>query len=91
MAVMAVTSQAATGILAKADKAEMDHWVDSVMNTMTLRERIAQLMVVTFLPDDSPELRKRLDRFVGEYHIGGLLTRKVRAKIRQKPPIMPKA
>ena len=73
MAVMAVTAQAATGILAKADKAEMDHWVDSVMNTMTLRERIAQLMVVTFLPDDSPELRKRLDRFVGEYHIGGLL------------------
>ena len=65
--------QATTCILARADKAEMNRWVDSVMTTMSERDKVAQLMVVTFLPDDTPELYKRLDHMVGEMHIGGLL------------------
>ncbi|MGN0229614.1 MAG: glycoside hydrolase family 3 N-terminal domain-containing protein [Muribaculaceae bacterium] len=68
-----VVTHATTGILARVDKTEMNRWVDSVMNTMNEREKVAQLMVVTFLPNDSPELYKRLDHLVGECHIGGLL------------------
>ena len=73
MATTGVVTHATTGILARADKTEMNRWVDSVMSTMNEREKVAQLMVVTFLPNDSPELYKRLDHLVGECHIGGLL------------------
>ena len=73
MAMTGVVTHATTGILARADKTEMNRWVDSVMSTMNEREKVAQLMVVTFLPNDSPELYKRLDHLVGECHIGGLL------------------
>lgn len=73
LAMVGVPMQATTGILARADKAEMNRWVDSVMTTMSERDKVAQLMVVTFLPNDTPELYKRLDHMVGEMHIGGLL------------------
>ena len=58
LAMVGVPMQATTCILARADKAEMNRWVDSVMTTMSERDKVAQLMVVTFLPDDTPEQQK---------------------------------
>ena len=46
MAMTGVVTHATTGILARADKTEMNRWVDSVMSTMNEREKVAQLMVV---------------------------------------------
>ncbi len=61
------------GLMKKVDVAKMNAWVDSTMSTMTQREKIAQLMLVTFRPTDTPQVRSRLDAFVGKHRIGGLL------------------
>lgn len=48
-------------------------WVDSVMATMSLKERIGQLFVYTIAPTMDAPNRALLRKVVEEYKIGGLL------------------
>jgi len=63
-------------MLSKVDGAAMRMWVDSVMNTMTEDERIAQLMVVAIHPSTDAGTRATLARWVSELHVGGLIFEK---------------
>ena len=48
-------------------------WVDSVMQGMTLRERIGQLFIYTIAPQQTAANRELLRRVVEDYRVGGLL------------------
>ncbi|MCM1504157.1 MAG: serine hydrolase [Muribaculum sp.] len=61
------------GLLAGGDVDERTHWVDSVLKSMTLRERAEQLFVPVVDPRDVAAAKSTLRRYVGEMHVGGLL------------------
>ncbi len=48
-------------------------WVDSIASSMTLREKVGQLLVYTIAPDQSGGNVSHLRDIVKNYHIGGLL------------------
>lgn len=48
-------------------------WVDSVMQTLTLRERIGQLFIYTIAPQQDKANRELLRKVVEDYKVGGLL------------------
>lgn len=48
-------------------------WVDSVLNGLSLRERIGQLFIYTIAPNRSKANRQLLRKVVEEYKVGGLL------------------
>lgn len=48
-------------------------WVDSVMKTLTLEERIGQLFIYTIAPQPTQANRNLLRKVVSEYKVGGLL------------------
>ena len=60
-------------LLQTADRSAMEHWVDSVFETLSPKERIAQLLVITVRNSDTPQNRKTLQRLIQEQKIGGLL------------------
>ena len=53
------------------DKNDMETWVDTTMRSMTIDEKIGQLMQT--MPDDSHANLAEVKRNVEEYKIGGLL------------------
>ncbi|MCI5055031.1 MAG: serine hydrolase, partial [Flavobacteriales bacterium] len=48
-------------------------WVDSLMNRMTLEQKIGQLFMVAAYSNKGPEHKKEISRLVEEYGIGGLI------------------
>lgn len=55
----------------RADRLQMDHWVDSVFNTLTPDEKIGQLFMLVTGP--SPSYRESMVKNIGEMKIGGIL------------------
>ena len=47
------------------------HWVDSVFNSLTVEERIAQLMVVR-ANDPGKDYYSYIEKYISEYNIGGV-------------------
>ena len=73
-ALVALSTQAKNPyLLQTADRSAMEHWVDSVFETLSPKERIAQLLVITVRNSDTPQNRKTLQRLIQEQKIGGLL------------------
>lgn len=60
-------------LLRATDRQAMEQWVDSVFNTLSPAERVAQLFVITVRNSDTPQNRKLLQKLVEEIKIGGLL------------------
>jgi len=60
----------------KADKQKMNHWVDSVYNSMTDDERIGQLFMIIADLGTSQSNVQMLTRYVRELKIGGVLWHK---------------
>lgn len=60
-------------LLQAADRLKMEQWTDSVFNTLTPDERIAQLFVITVRNSDTPQNRQSLRRLVQQTKVGGLL------------------
>lgn len=56
-----------------ADKEKMTQWVDSVYNQMTSDQRIGQLFMPVVFGNDTEANRKRIQGFVKNQHVGGLL------------------
>ena len=56
--------------------AECGRWVDSVYNTLSERERIAQLFCPVVDPTKGEVSRNAIDRLAGREKVGGLLLRK---------------
>ena len=55
------------------DDARCRQWVDSVLATLTLKERIGQLLIYTIAPRRDKRNRDLLHKVVNEYKVGGLL------------------
>ena len=47
--------------------------VDSVMQTLTVREKIAQLMIIEYYSEDKPEDKAKQDFLVSKENVGGLI------------------
>jgi beta-glucosidase-like glycosyl hydrolase/CubicO group peptidase (beta-lactamase class C family) len=47
--------------------------VDSILNQMSLREQIAQLLMVAMYPNKDVEHDKGIENLISQYHIGGLI------------------
>ena len=58
---------------AMKDDAACRQWVDSVMQTLSLRERIGQLFIYTIAPTQDKPNVDLLRRVVKDYKVGGLL------------------
>lgn len=74
MAAMALAAQpVAPRILAKADQAAMEQWVEQTMSQLSPRERVAQLFVMAVSPRDNDASRAAVRKFVAENKVGGLI------------------
>lgn len=51
---------------------EMNQWVDSVYREMSLEERVGQMLMIRAHSDLGPRHIQAVERFVSEYHVGGL-------------------
>lgn len=49
-----------------------NHWVDSLMQTMTLKQKIAQLFMVSAYSNKNDAHTQEIHRLVSEYDVGGL-------------------
>lgn len=49
------------------------HWVDSVFNTLSPEERIAQLIVVEAFSNQGPDYEADVMRLIKQYKVGGLI------------------
>lgn len=57
----------------KANQAEMNHWADSVFDSMTFEERLGQLFMPVATPSSEARNMQLLMRYVNELKIGGIL------------------
>lgn len=60
-------------IIKKADDHACEKWVDSVYNTLSTRERVAQLVFPKAVPTQGASSKATLKRMVEENGVGGLL------------------
>lgn len=60
-------------MLKDVDSKACDRWVDSVYNTLTPRQRIAQLIIANVSPAAGQASRNNISLLVKNNHIGGLL------------------
>ncbi|MDR2920278.1 MAG: serine hydrolase [Tannerella sp.] len=71
-----VEAQVEPALFAKADKAKMSHWVDSVFNSMSEEERIGQLFMVIVDPKSDTKNMQKAEDYVRNSKIGGVLFQK---------------
>jgi len=69
-------AQTVPELFRKADQDKMNHWVDSVFNSMSYDERIGQLFMVIANPTSDNRNIQLLTRYVNEIKIGGILFHK---------------
>lgn len=48
-------------------------WVDSVYNSMSLDQKLGQLLMIDAFSQEGPKKRKILERHIAKYHIGGII------------------
>jgi beta-N-acetylhexosaminidase len=48
-------------------------WVDSILNTMTLDEKIGQLFMVAAYSNKDEANYKTIDKYINDYKVGGLI------------------
>src|SRR5512133_1096830 len=50
-----------------------DVWVDSVLNTMTAEQRVAQMIMIAAYSNNNPVNEKEVEKLVKENGVGGLV------------------
>ena len=60
-------------LFVKADKAKMNHWVDSIFSTLSEDEKIGQLFMVVANPTSDTQNMQTLEGYVKNVKIGGVL------------------
>ena len=66
-------TQIEPALYAKADKAKMNHWVDSVFQTMSEDEKIGQLFMIVANPTSDTGNMQTLEGYIKNRKIGGVL------------------
>jgi len=54
-------------------KTQIERKVDSILNKLSLRDQIAQLMMVGMYPNKGKEHDQEIENLIKDYHIGGLI------------------
>lgn len=62
-----------TNMLQRTDSRARERWVDSVYNSMSERDRVAQLVFPKVVPAMGDASKATIKRLVGDNHVGGLL------------------
>ena len=73
---MSMKSQVKPALFRKADKAKMNHWVDSVYRTMTDDELIGQLFMVIAEPKSDAANMRKIESYITNQKVGGVLFQK---------------
>ena len=55
------------------DAAQQQKWVDSIYNSMTLKERVGQLFMVQVFSKDNDKANNRIVNLIKDQHIGGVI------------------
>jgi len=71
LATNCLQAQTKPALYEAVDKEQMNRWVDSVFNRLSLDEKIGQLFMMTVSPDASA--RPLVERYINEMKLGGLL------------------
>lgn len=71
--VAAVATAIVPNLEKQADGTACRRWVDSVYNTLTDRQRVAQLVFPKLMPAQGPGTRAAIKRYVEQEGVGGLL------------------
>ncbi len=74
--VMVAIAQTTTNLMRQVDRDRMEHWVDSVFDSMSYDERIGQLFMIIANPTTDNRNIQRLTKYVNEIKIGGILFHK---------------
>ncbi|MCH5221764.1 MAG: serine hydrolase [Muribaculaceae bacterium] len=69
----ALVSTAVTPSLEKKHQADANHWADSVYNTLSERQRVAQLIFPGVVPTNGEKTKATLHRYISEDGCGGIL------------------
>lgn len=69
----ALSTTTPTFVEAYSRDPQCKQWVDSVMNTLSLKERVGQLFIYTIAPQQNKANMDLLRKVVKEYKVGGLL------------------
>ena len=69
-----VVAQIPKDPLLHADKQSQEVWVDSIYNTLTLKEKIGQLFTVQVYSNQDEKEKSDLIDLITEYNIGGRIT-----------------
>ena len=56
-----------------ADHSTMNHWVDSVYNSLTEDERLGQLFMIAAYSNQGASHKAEIEEAINKYHIGGLI------------------
>ena len=59
--------------LASPDREVQQKWVDSVYNSMTLKERVGQLYMVQVMSNQDTMTKNKIVKLIRDYRIGGLI------------------
>lgn len=64
-------------IFKEADQKKMNHWVDSVFNSLTLDQKVGQLFTIIIAGNTSENNKAHLKTLITDQHIGGILFSKI--------------
>ena len=74
-----IYAQKPTSLIQSVDNDAMNHWVDSVFDSMSRDERIGQLFMPIVEPGTTQAEKDQLKKYIEDYKIGGILFSKVSA------------
>lgn len=74
--IFSIQAQTIPELYRQVNKEQMNHWVDSVFDTLTPDERIGQLFMPVANPTDDNRNIQTLMRYVNEMKVGGILFHK---------------
>jgi len=68
-----LSGQTSTNPLQTTDAEAQKKWVDSIYNSMTLKERVGQLYMVQVMSNQNSVIKDRVIKLVRDHHIGGII------------------
>ncbi len=68
-----LSGQTFTNPLQTTDAEAQKKWVDSIYNSMTLKERVGQLYMVQVMSNQNSVIKDRVIKLVQDHHIGGII------------------
>lgn len=75
--ISAQTDKTTPNLYKNADPQRMNHWVDSVFNSMSVDQKVGQLFTIVIAGNTSASNKSRLTTLIKDQHIGGIFFSKI--------------